>query len=128
MYRGRGKLITGILAIFAVFMLAAVSPAVSDDSSASMDSTDLKVVYDDDQVITMSASSTKEFTFYVHNMLSENRVLYVTAETGNSSVTVNTSSAPMQILANEDKLITLEITADKYAHQDNYTITLRQTA
>ena len=124
MYRGRGKIITGILAIFAVFMLAAVSPAISDDSSASMDSTDLKVVYDDDQVITMSASSTKEFTFYVHNMLSENRVLYVSAETGTSSVTVNTSSAPMQILANEDKLITLEITADKYAHQDDYTITL----
>ncbi|MBO4502913.1 MAG: mechanosensitive ion channel family protein [Candidatus Methanomethylophilus sp.] len=124
MYTGRGKVLAGVLAIFAIFAFAALSPAVSDDSSAVIGDTDLNVIYDDSQTLKMNANDTINFSFFVYNTLAEERVIYVTASTGSTSVIVNTSTAPMVITGHENKLISMQISADKYTHQGDYDIEL----
>ncbi len=136
MHTGRGKLLTGVLAVIAVFMLAAVAPAFSDDSSATAESvtgTQLMVVYDG-SVVDLQAGSTSPINFSLYsNYGDDTRMVFVTAVSDNSLVTFDKSDAPLSVPANDylvsndtgSKNLKLKLYADKYAHQGAYTVTLQ---
>ena len=124
MYRGKGKL---FFSLFAVCMLLTVAGAAySDDSEAATDmsGTSLNVIYDANKSIELNASSSTTLSFFVYNGYTENVVAYVAATSNNESTKVNTSTAPIELVAGENTPIKMTVTADRYAHQGNYSVTL----
>ena len=124
MYRGKGKL---FFSLFAVCMLLTVAGAAySDDSEAATDmsGTSLNVIYDTNKSIELNASSSTTLSFFVYNGYSENVVAYVAATSNNESTKVNTSTAPIELVKGENTSIKMTVTADRYAHQGNYSVTL----
>ena len=124
MYRGKGKL---FFSLFAVCMLLTVAGAAySDDSEAATDmsGTSLNVIYDTNKSIELNASSSTTLSFFVYNGYTENVVAYVAATSNNESTKVNTSTAPIELVAGENTPIKMTVTADRYAHQGNYSVTL----
>ncbi len=126
MYRGRGKLITGILAIFAVFMLAAVSPAISDDSSAEpITGTSLNVIATD-QILSVAAGDSNSFSLVIKHSYTGYVVLKVSATCTSDDVSITTNYHPGTLPLSTEKPATIDITAvaNKYAHQGDYKINL----
>jgi small-conductance mechanosensitive channel len=124
MYRGKGKL---FFSLFAVCMLLTVAGAAySDDSEAATDmsGTSLNVIYDANKSIELNASSSTTLSFFVYNGYTENVVAYVAATSNNESTKVNTSTAPIELVKGENTSIKMTVTADRYAHQGNYSVTL----
>lgn len=124
MYRGKGKL---FFSLFAVCMLLTVAGAAySDDSEAATDmsGTSLNVIYDANKSIELNASSSTTLSFFVYNGYAENVVAYVAATSNNDSTKVNTSTAPIELVKGENTSIKMTVTADRYAHQGNYSVTL----
>lgn len=124
MYRGKGKL---FFSLFAVCMLLTVAGAAySDDSEAATDmsGTSLNVIYDTNKSIELNASSSTTLSFFVYNGYTENVVAYVAATSNNDSTKVNTSTAPIELVKGENTSIKMTVTADRYAHQGNYSVTL----
>ncbi len=136
MYRGRGKLLTGVFAILAVFMLAAVSPIASDESSAATDmsGTSLNVVYDDTSVnVSAGSEGTIHFSIY-SSYTDDRRTVFISASAESDFITVDTSDAPLPAPANGyikvidggqlTSHLKLTVHSDKYTHQGTYTVTL----
>jgi small-conductance mechanosensitive channel len=124
MYRGKGKL---FFSLFAICMLLTVAGAAySDDSEAATDmsGTSLNVIYDTNKSIELNASSSTTLSFFVYNGYTENVVAYVAATSNNDSTKVNTSTAPIELVKGENTSIKMTVTADRYAHQGNYSVTL----
>ncbi|MCQ2084585.1 MAG: mechanosensitive ion channel [archaeon] len=126
MYKGRTRFLISIIAVMTMLTIMLASPALSDDSAAAsqIDGTQLSISYNKEANLKVNAGNTISLTAIITNNYSEAKAIYVFAECDNSGVSIKTN--PIDTLEpGKHASLKMEMSADKYAHQGDYTLTVK---
>lgn len=128
MYTGRSKVIISLFAALTLIIVAASITASDDSSAEPVVGTQLSLVATD-QTLNVVAGESNSVTLFVYHTYTDYRVMTVKATSDADFVKITTNFEPGTLPAQTEPpaAITLTATAEKYAHQSSYTITLTFT-
>ncbi|MCH3977969.1 MAG: mechanosensitive ion channel family protein [Candidatus Methanomethylophilus sp.] len=143
MFRSRNKLLIAAAAVLAMLAVAIVPVQYSDDSSAAINGdldgvTDIAYICEQDSITVSANGTTQASLLLINNNTTDAHYISVSASTDNSKVSAsahfsgsnpeNTKTLSAKVsgstsTANSDTAY-IEISADRYAHQGDYTLTV----